>query len=309
MADINMNASFPKANQAGIEFVISTNKELQENIMFLSNEFPIAMFTQSYHHATSDHIPFHWHDGLQITWVYEGELEHCINGDTFHLTGDKLLFVNSHQLHRSKTVHQDAKTLCINFSQEIFQPQILKKLILPLLENPSFPYTLLPLKPHQTALLKQFLNWKNEPLGYFSVMNFLSQIFEIMLNEFEESKDPSNYEEMKLFHTILDYVHSQYAEPLTVKQIADHVLINKNRLTGLFKKYTNMPPLKYLNEYRLYIAKNIIIHTDKSISEISADVGYNQISHFIKQFRNSYGLSPLKYRNKYGEHQNLPKVW
>ncbi len=302
-----MNSSFPKSNQAGLEFVISTTEELQENIMFLSTDFPIAMFTQSYRHGASDHIPFHWHDGLQITWVSEGALEHRINGDTFHLTGDKLLFINSHQLHSSKTVHQDTRTLCINFSPDIFHPKILKSLILPLLENSSFPYALLPLKPYQITLLKKYLNWKNEPLGYFSVINFLSQVFEIMLNEFEESKDPSNYEEMKLFHTVLDYVHSQYAEQLTVKQVADYVLINKNRLTALFKKYTNMSPIKYLNEYRLYVAKNMIIHTDKPISEISADVGYNQISHFIKQFRDSYGLPPLKYRNKYGETQNLSK--
>ena len=38
-----MSASFPKCNQAGIEFVISTNEELREESMFLSEEFPIAM--------------------------------------------------------------------------------------------------------------------------------------------------------------------------------------------------------------------------------------------------------------------------
>ena len=38
-----MSASFPKCNQAGIEFVISTNEELREESMFLSEEFPIAI--------------------------------------------------------------------------------------------------------------------------------------------------------------------------------------------------------------------------------------------------------------------------
>lgn len=40
-----MSMSFPKCNQAGIEFVISTNEELQEESKFLSEEFPIAMYT------------------------------------------------------------------------------------------------------------------------------------------------------------------------------------------------------------------------------------------------------------------------
>lgn len=43
----------------------------------------------------------------------------------------------------------------------------------------------------------------------------------------------------------------------------------------------------------------MILHTDKPISEISETVGYNQLSYFIQKFRESYGFSPLKYRNKY----------
>lgn len=52
-----MSMSFPKCNQAGIEFVISTNEELQEESKFLSEEFPIAMYTQNFNHAASDSIP------------------------------------------------------------------------------------------------------------------------------------------------------------------------------------------------------------------------------------------------------------
>ena len=84
--------------------------------------------------------------------------------------------------------------------------------------------------------------------------------------------------------------------------------LNKNRLTALFKKYTNMTPVKYLNEYRLYVAKNLITSTDLSISQISEDVGYHQISHFIQQFRKSYGMTPLKYRNRYSRTSDIPET-
>ena len=296
-----MSASFPKCNQAGIEFVISTNEELREESMFLSEEFPIAMYTQNFIHAASDSIPFHWHDELQITWISEGELEYSINGDKFRLGSDKLLLVQSHQLHSSHTTTSDVKTLCINFTPEIFHPLILKKYIQPMLDSHAFAYSLLLLKPYQIAMLKKFQNWNQEPLGYFSVMNFLSQVFEEILKEFEEDAETPDREETRLFHEMLGFVHANFSQPLSVKDIADSTILNKNRCTALFKKYTNMSPIKYLNEYRLYTAKNMILHTDKSISDISADVGYNQISHFIEQFRLSYGMSPLKYRNKFGQ--------
>ena len=88
-----MNVSFPKCNQAGTEFVISTTDDLQEKVNYLSEDFPVAIFTQTYHHAASDSTPFHWHNELQLNWVSEGELEYCINGDSLRLSGDKILLV------------------------------------------------------------------------------------------------------------------------------------------------------------------------------------------------------------------------
>ena len=54
-----MNVSVPKCNQAGTEFVISTTDDLQEKVNYLSEDFPVAIFTQTYHHAASDSTPFH----------------------------------------------------------------------------------------------------------------------------------------------------------------------------------------------------------------------------------------------------------
>lgn len=297
-----MTVSFPKCNIGNIDFVISMDeKNMRENVHFLSDDFPIAMYTQHYSHATRDHIPFHWHDELQMTWVFEGRLEYCVNGDTFSLSHDKILLINSQLMHSSRTVSQDARALCIDFGLDIFHPLVLKHYILPFLETSSFSYSLLPLKPYQPASLDDFLNWTKAPSGYFSIINFLSQMFESVIRDFKKDEHPVDYDEIEMFHTVLNYIYSHYAEPLTVQQLAVQIMTNKNRLTDLFKKYTNMAPIKFLNEYRLYIAQNLIIHTDKPISEISEDVGYNQLSYFIQQFRDNYGLSPLKYRNKYGQ--------
>lgn len=301
-----MKQSFPKSNQAGIEFVVSTNENLQEELMYLSKDFPIAVYTQFYRHAASDYVPLHWHDELQVIWISEGELEYNVSGSTFRLGPDKLLLINHHQFHGSRTIDQDIRSLCINFTPDIFHPLIAQDYILPMLENASFSYFLLLLQPYQTAALERFLHWQCEPLQYFSVINFLSQIFEDILNDDKKTPDSQDYEEIRLIQTMIRFIHTHYSEPLTVKSISSHAIINKNRCTALFRKYTGLSPIKYLNEYRLYTAKNMIIRTDKTISEISADVGYNQISYFIEQFRSSYGLSPLKYRNQFGQGRPAP---
>ncbi len=296
-----MSISLPKCNQAGTEFVISTTDDMQEIVNYLSEDFPISIFSQSYQSAAGDSTPFHWHDELQLNWVMKGELEYCVNGDTFRLSGDKILLVKDHKLHSSKTTGKDACSLCINFSPEIFQPMILKHYIRPLLENENFTSSVLLLKPGQSAVLEDILNQTSGSMDYFSIVNFLSQIFEELVHSFEETQTPADKEEQELFQSMLKFVHNHYQEPLTVHQIAAYGIINKNRCTDLFRKYTRLSPIKYLNEYRLYMAKNLILNTRKPVSEISADVGYNQISHFIEQFRSAYGLSPLKYRNQFSD--------
>ena len=237
-----MSISFPKCNQGGIEFVISTNEELQEESKFLSEEFPIAMYTQNFNHAASDSIPFHWHDELQITCISDVELEYCISGDKFRLRSDKLLLLQSHQLHSSRTTTCDVKTLCINFTPEIFHPLILQKYIQPMLDSHAFAYSLLLLKPHQITKLKKFQNWKQEPLGYFSVMNFLSQVFEEILKEFEENAETPDLEETRLFHEMLGFVHANFAQPLSVKDIADSARLTRTAAPPSLKNTLTCPP-------------------------------------------------------------------
>ncbi len=299
--------SYPTCRKPGVEFTISIDEDLREQVFLSSPDFPITMYTQSYSHEAADRIPFHWHDELQVVWVSQGALAYCIGGDTLSLDTSKILFINSRRLHSSRPPQQDTKSLCINFAPEVFHPMLLSHYIAPLLEHPDFSYALLPLPPYQISRLEQLLLCEQNDLEYFSIMNFLSQILEDITKDFKVGGAPLNQEELHQFHAILDYVHQNYSQPLTIAQIAGQSLINKNQLTLLFHKYTNMPPIKYLNEYRLYQARNQIVRTSLSISEISEAVGYNQVSHFIKQFRDSYGVSPLKYRKRFGKNKSVPQ--
>lgn len=299
-----MNSSVPKCNQAGKEFTISVDQNNREKAVFLSDEFPLSLYTQQFCHAALDAVPFHWHKELQITWVVKGKLSYSVNDETFLLDSAKALLIGDHQLHSCKTVGTDAKTLCLNFSTDIFQTIIQKECILPFLQKNPFSYILLPLDSSNIRTLEALLSVKNEPKGYVSIMHFVYGIFDRILQTYEEPTSPGNNKELELFQTVLDYVHAHYSEPLTIKEISEQVFINRNRLTQLFNKYTHMSPIKYLNQYRLYEAKNLIVSTDMPISDISPKVGYNELSHFIQQFREAYGLSPLKYRNRYGKNHS-----
>ncbi len=257
-----------------IEFVISTNEELQEESKFLSEEFPIAMYTQNFNFSTRHQTPSHSTGtmSLEITWISDGELEYCISGDKFRLRSDKLLrLLQSHQLHSSLYHH----LRCENSVHQLYPGDFPSSDFTEI--HPAHAFAVVKASSdYETEKISQ--NWKQEPLGYFSVMNFLSQVFEEILKEFEENAETPDLEEGRPFTKCLDSF-----TPILPSRFPGNTLriraLNKNRCTALFKTHTNMSPIKYVNEYRLYTAKNMIFTRTDPSPISSADVGYNQISH------------------------------
>ena len=156
----------------------------------------------------------------------------------------------------------------------------------------------LPLRAEWSEILRGCCAREGEP-DCFAVYELLTQVLRELTRSSRGGTEKSG-EEARLFQTALRYLHEHYSEPLSAGQLASAAAVNRTALGVLFKKYTGMTPTRYRNEYRLYIAKSMIVGTDRPITEICAETGYNQLSHFIEQFRLRYGASPLQYRKRYG---------
>lgn len=294
-----MTVPFPKCEGIQGEFYLTVDDKLHEHVAPLSDDLPLSVYTQSYRHAAREHIPLHWHSDVQLTWVYEGALDYTVEGGSLALTPDDLLLVNAGHLHGSRTVQGDTRTLCINFaSEQLFPPALLRRYICPLLEDAAFSHAVLPLRAEWSEILRGCCAWEGEP-DCFAVYELLVQVLRELTRSFRGGTEKDG-EDARLFQTALRYLHEHYSEPLSAGQLASAAAVNRTMLSVLFKKYTGMTPTRYRNEYRLYMAKSMIVGTDRPITEICAETGYNQLSHFIEQFRLCYGASPLQYRKRYG---------
>lgn len=92
------------------------------------------------------------------------------------------------------------------------------------------------------------------------------------------------------------FIQAHYAEPLTRGQIAYHVGLSANRLTEYFHQEMGMPPLVYLNRYRILQARRLLELKQMSIGEVCAAVGFNDSSHFSRLFRREVGVSPREFQ-------------
>jgi YesN/AraC family two-component response regulator len=70
-------------------------------------------------------------------------------------------------------------------------------------------------------------------------------------------------------------------------------------LSHLFLKVTGYGFKQYLINHRISKAKDILLHSSSSISEVCVSSGFNNVNHFIRLFKQKEGRTPLQYRIKY----------
>jgi AraC-like DNA-binding protein len=85
----------------------------------------------------------------------------------------------------------------------------------------------------------------------------------------------------------------------TPARLAESVNLSPSRLHQLFKRETGMPPARYLRLLRMQSARELLETTHLSVKQVMARVGVTDESHFVRDFKKSYGLTPARYRERF----------
>lgn len=96
--------------------------------------------------------------------------------------------------------------------------------------------------------------------------------------------------------TVKKYIYEHFDEELGVEQLADMVYLAPSYLSSVFKKETGQNLSKFIKQYRMEKAKDMLENTNMKIVSISEAVGYQNVSYFCQSFRECYGVSPQKFR-------------
>jgi len=97
-------------------------------------------------------------------------------------------------------------------------------------------------------------------------------------------------------YPVIEFIKNNYMKNISVCEMADVIKMSESNLYAVFKKATGHSPVKYLNEYRLSVACELLPHTDESIKSIAEKVGIPDQFYFSKLFKSKYSLSPQQYR-------------
>jgi len=98
---------------------------------------------------------------------------------------------------------------------------------------------------------------------------------------------------------VISYLNNNLHQESCLNSLAASLNISPSRLRHLFKKEMRVSFFAYLKLLRMQRAKELIETTFLSIKEIMFVVGISDESHFVRDFKRSYGLPPIKYRLRY----------
>lgn len=94
------------------------------------------------------------------------------------------------------------------------------------------------------------------------------------------------------------YVDEHLQEPITLRELAEHLHMNASYFSVLFKGQTGLTFSDYLMRRRVQRAKELLVHTRLTIAEIADSVGYQTAKYFVKVFRTMESISPGQYRQR-----------
>ncbi len=93
-----------------------------------------------------------------------------------------------------------------------------------------------------------------------------------------------------------EYMHANYSKQIDLTQMADTFGFSSAYLTKVFREQLQTTPSKYLNEYRMMVAKQLLRDTAMPVKDIAEQVGFTDQFHFSKRFKQYCGDSPAQYR-------------
>ena len=97
---------------------------------------------------------------------------------------------------------------------------------------------------------------------------------------------------------MISYIQQNFKEKISLKEFGEQFHLSEKYISRYFKEHFHITLSQYITHLRLEYAKQLLQDTDTPVTEIAMQSGYQNVSYFIRSFKKTYGVSPLKYRKK-----------
>lgn len=102
---------------------------------------------------------------------------------------------------------------------------------------------------------------------------------------------------------VIRYIRENLGQDFSVESLADKACMSKSHFFKCFKNTFGVSPIEYVNAERIKQAKKLLLDHRKTLSEVCFQIGFNNLSYFIRQFKRHEQMTPTQFR-KAAKHSN-----
>lgn len=240
----------------------------------------------------------HFHDFEELIIVTEGSLEHYIDFQVEIITAPSVSYVSMGKMHRV-VENDDLRGWLINYQNEFIPDSKLN------FYSNFFTSTSIPIFPNKcaqkfVALCEIIYGEYNEELPDISTIRHLTAAL-ISMIETERKKNIQIESSVKLsqiatFNNFLKILEQNFRRDEGVSFYAEKMNMSERNLNIICKNNFQKSVSEIIETRKLIEAKKLLIHSEKSISEIGYELGYNERSYFTRVFRNKLSITPTEFR-------------
>lgn len=285
---------------------IETDDNLMEIAQHGSEAYPFRYYYENLALFDFNCVDWHWHTEFEFVYIESGDVEFDIGGTHFELATGQGIMINSRILHRLQS-QKDAVIPNFLFNPSFIAPKdslIYEKYVSPVLLSSMEYFIFKPDIAWQARVLdimREIIALHNSNCKKEMFVSMYIQQLWCLFHEnitFDSAEDKIATVSRTRLQLMMQFIHEHYHENITLEDISGYANISKSTALNLFQNNLKQTPVNYLISYRLKQAALLLSNTEKKVTSISNETGFNNVDHFCRSFKKVYKLTPTEYRRQ-----------
>lgn len=276
----------------------------QHQKTMLSADFPLNVFF-----TDVTEFPPHWHEVVEVVYVLDGSLRVGVNSEIYTMNPKDILLITGGDVHYFVPEPKRVNRLILHIDMAFFESAF------PSAKNKRFSRVILTerdvvsqnaglsvhgrLEEQILAIIKE-----NETQNDAYRIAMRARLFDILvilarcvpMQAYSPKERNRHLNRLGRLEDVFKYVEENYCSDITLDEISSVANFSEYYFTRFFKEATGMTFGKYINNYRVEKAAQLLKDTDDTITEVVFKSGFGSIKTFNRVFKQTKGCSPSAYK-------------
>lgn len=247
------------------------------------------------------HLMNHWHEAMEVDYIFNGSWQFIVNGEERIVSKDEFVIINCGDIHGINFDFDLEGMDTIGFTLLIGEEFL--KAVIPDLGECIFDDRAVRDNREFRGCLRRIYRLYMQDNHDYAEIAITAQItmllYELCVSGAKKPKAtiPINSQKnVERLRGILMYLEENYTEDLSMEQVAERFHFSRTYFTRFFKTYTGMTFKEYLTRFRIEKARELLLESDLTVTEIAMRCGFSDSRRFIISFNKYYGATPHQYR-------------